>query len=89
MQLSHHLPGRRYRGTTTEDLRHRGGRNQLLDGAGHELTSGKYRQEVFGFLSPEVKENTFSAYLKCIHLLPMVCHSFQLRCKSLVKLGST
>lgn len=48
--VSRHVPARRY-GGTTEDLRYTDGRNQLLDGAGHELTSsGKYRQEVFGFL---------------------------------------
>jgi len=47
------MPGRWY-GGTTEDLRYRDGRNRLLDGAGHELTSpGKYRQEVFDFFSQE------------------------------------
>ena len=77
--VSHHVPGSRYRGTTTEDLRYRGGRNQRPDGAGHKLTSsGKCRQEVFVFFSQEVKENIFNARLKHICMLPMVCHWFRL-----------
>lgn len=71
--VSLQVPGRRCRGTT-EDLRYRGDIKQLLDGTGCELTSVKYGQDVFVFFSREAKEKIFSACLKHICMLPMVCY---------------